>query len=221
MSALNPHVSVPPEPEAAGATLAIDAFPLPLVVIDRSGSIVVANERAGRFFGWMPGELAGRPANEVLPELCPGDDAETVAGQEVLAVRRDGEKLFVQLSVAALAGSEHHVAVVRDAKTDVRMREELEKALRQVSGQTELNDLLLSALNGRVAMLDRTGTIVAVNESWREFGYNDGAGVTARVDVGINYLEICERAGTGGGKSGGCVWQHRAGEQPLRGQKEG
>ena len=45
----------------------------------------------------------------------------------------------------------------------------------------------------RIALLDRWGTIVAVNESWTELGRQTGA-APGRVEPGANYLEICRQA---------------------------
>jgi PAS domain S-box-containing protein len=51
---------------------------------------------------------------------------------------------------------------------------------------------VLDALAGPVAVLDGSGTIIAVNQAWRDFGRaNSGRDVR---HVGTNYLDICDRA---------------------------
>ena len=51
----------------------------------------------------------------------------------------------------------------------------------------------LDALSAHIAVLDRTGTIVAVNQAWRSFAR--AAGFVGREGgVGMNYLAVCERA---------------------------
>ncbi len=52
---------------------------------------------------------------------------------------------------------------------------------------------ILSALDDHIAVLDREGNIIHVNESWKRFGQNNGAppGFTG---VGSNYLEVCRRS---------------------------
>ena len=54
----------------------------------------------------------------------------------------------------------------------------------------------LDALSAHIAVLDHTGTIVAVNQAWRSFARASGFG--GRDDgLGMNYLSVCERsAGT-------------------------
>jgi len=56
---------------------------------------------------------------------------------------------------------------------------------------------LLDALPDATAVLDRLGTIVAVNAAWRMFALdNDGSPGTT--SVGVSYLEVCERAAAAG-----------------------
>lgn len=56
---------------------------------------------------------------------------------------------------------------------------------------------VLDAVNAQVAVLDRRGVIVSVNEPWRRFALENGAeasGPASRTGVGVNYLEICDAA---------------------------
>jgi PAS domain S-box-containing protein len=50
---------------------------------------------------------------------------------------------------------------------------------------------ILNALPANVALLDRTGKIVEVNEAWRRFARDNGL-VDSEYSVGRNYLEMCE-----------------------------
>ena len=45
-----------------------------------------------------------------------------------------------------------------------------------------------------LALLDRAGMIVSVNQVWTDFARDNG-GYLARTGVGMNYLEVCEAAG--------------------------
>jgi signal transduction histidine kinase len=51
----------------------------------------------------------------------------------------------------------------------------------------------LDALSAHIAVLDQTGTIVAVNEAWRSFARATGF-VDLGGGVGMNYVAVCERA---------------------------
>jgi two-component system, NarL family, sensor kinase len=63
-----------------------------------------------------------------------------------------------------------------------------------VAGHDDAEALLrstLDALSAHVAVLDETGTIIAVNEAWRAFAASSGyAGPDS--GVGTNYLAVCE-----------------------------
>jgi PAS domain S-box-containing protein len=54
---------------------------------------------------------------------------------------------------------------------------------------------ILDAVAAPVAVLDPSGTIVAINRAWRDFGEANQA--RDRSPIGVNYLEVCARA-TGG-----------------------
>jgi PAS domain S-box-containing protein len=50
------------------------------------------------------------------------------------------------------------------------------------------------ALAAQIAVLDAQGTIVAVNAAWERFGRARQAPASVRTGVGLNYLEVCQRA---------------------------
>lgn len=51
--------------------------------------------------------------------------------------------------------------------------------------------IAIDALHAHVAVLDRSGRILAVNERWRRFGRQNGA---TSDYVGVSYLDVCARA---------------------------
>ena len=53
---------------------------------------------------------------------------------------------------------------------------------------------VLRSLPAHIAVLDREGVIVAVNEAWTSFGRANGNLRLRGADVGANYLEVCRRA---------------------------
>jgi PAS domain S-box-containing protein len=54
---------------------------------------------------------------------------------------------------------------------------------------------VLNALTAHVAVLDKKGAIVAVNQAWLDFARSNEASDLARLSVGANYLEVCASAG--------------------------
>ena len=70
-------------------------------------------------------------------------------------------------------------------------------------GRSVLDGAAFDVLPGVGAVLDSSGVILLVNESWRRFGRENGAG--AACGVGINYLRICDRAAESGDEIAGVV----------------
>ena len=72
------------------------------------------------------------------------------------------------------------------------------------SGQRNRLDVLaraaMDALDAHVAVLDRQGCIVAVNQAWIRFGRENAAAV-ADAFVGVNYASVCEEAARAGDES--------------------
>jgi two-component system NtrC family sensor kinase len=78
-----------------------------------------------------------------------------------------------------------------------RVRQQaLEVFLRQSERPTALDERLrpvLAVLPAHVALVERTGTIIAVNEAWKIFAKANG-GNLRKVGEGVNYLEVCDSA---------------------------
>jgi two-component system cell cycle sensor histidine kinase/response regulator CckA len=69
--------------------------------------------------------------------------------------------------------------------------EHAETAVRKSEG---LNRGVLNSVLAHIAVLDHEGTIIAVNDGWRQFAREnpvDDHEVLPRTDVGTNYLEVC------------------------------
>ncbi|HYN86823.1 MAG TPA: GAF domain-containing protein [Pyrinomonadaceae bacterium] len=64
----------------------------------------------------------------------------------------------------------------------------------------ELNQAVINSLTAHIAVLDRGGRIVAVNDAWRRFADENGGAGTS-VGVGVNYLKFCGEAAGGDAES--------------------
>src|SRR5207302_3331564 len=51
----------------------------------------------------------------------------------------------------------------------------------------------LASLSNGVAVVDRDGRVIAVNESWTRFGRESNAATYAGIGMGANYLETCRQ----------------------------
>jgi PAS domain S-box-containing protein len=101
--------------------------------------------------------------------------------------RRDGTIVPVLIGGALLPGfKDRGVAFAIDLSDQKRLESELMR-------EKALNSAIISSLSGHVAVIDRGGRIIAVNESWVQFAA-EAAGATHKVDIGANYLEVCGKA---------------------------
>ena len=63
--------------------------------------------------------------------------------------------------------------------------------LLEVSAVKSFNQAILDALTANIAVLDRQGNIIAVNQAWRRFALENGADQDLHgCGVGINYLDV-------------------------------
>ncbi|RPI37174.1 MAG: PAS domain S-box protein [Nitrospiraceae bacterium] len=74
---------------------------------------------------------------------------------------------------------------------DITERKKTEEALRQ---SKEFNQAVLMSLRDHIAVLDRQGVILVVNESWLKFAHENAAPVMELIGPGVNYLEVCRRS---------------------------
>ena len=58
-------------------------------------------------------------------------------------------------------------------------------------------DATLDALEAQICVLDANGTILVVNKAWGDFAVANGGSIE-RSGIGVNYLEICDRAAAQG-----------------------
>jgi signal transduction histidine kinase/CheY-like chemotaxis protein len=56
-------------------------------------------------------------------------------------------------------------------------------------------EALINALTAHVAILDNTGKIIFTNQAWNRFAEENSNGDMSSLGVGVNYLEVCKRAG--------------------------
>ena len=84
-----------------------------------------------------------------------------------------------------------------EASPEPTFGEDAGERMRAAGDRPELERLtgaVLDSLPSHVAVLDESGAIVAVNQSWRDFARANGAdGLT--VSTGVNYLRVCDEAG--------------------------
>jgi PAS domain-containing protein len=94
-------------------------------------------------------------------------------------------KLIVN-STALISEALHNHQIV----SRVRVAEAAQRA-----GES-FNQAIIDSLAAHIAVLDRAGTIIAVNTVWNCFAYENGATPDQLIGIGANYLQVCRTSGT-------------------------
>ncbi len=177
-----------------------DAALDPVVVSDLCGSIVCWNQLAADLFGW-PASVRGESIGALLvPERYRELHARGLAryaasGRSHLlgrclplqALCSDGREVPVEMRLARIDGEQPLlVAFLRDLRASTR-------AQSRTSQAEAFAESVLAALDAQVAVVSREGTIVAVNERWRQYARMYGSEASA-MGVGASYVETCRRA---------------------------
>lgn len=176
-----------------------DAAPVLMWIADADGGCVDLNR------AWL--EFTGRPlAAQVGDQWWQGvhpDDREAcrAAYRAAVAARRpftleyrlrraDGTHRAVLDSAVPTVDAEGDVCGWVGAAMDVTDVKAGQQALVQ---SLELRSAIFGSLYGELAVVDRTGRIIAANESWTRL--MEQAGGDARTaGIGANYLDVCRRA---------------------------
>ena len=174
---------------------------------DISAGTLFLSERWKHMFGFGGDDVETTPAPWVA-RLHPDDKARVLA--EVRQhLRGQTPQLSCEYRMLCKDGSVKWVlgrglVVNRDAagkprrmigtSTDMTERKQAELVLRQ---SENFIVSILNSVSAEIAVLDAQGIIVAVNEPWRRFAVENalpGDSAPARMQVGVNYLDVCQTA---------------------------
>jgi len=162
------------------------------------------------FFGRDP--ALGAPNLEGQKELYTPEDTQRLYAAVAQAIA-DGVPYDLELHRIGPTGEQRSYHALgypeRDASgkvvrlvgslQDITERKQAEAARRKAA---DTQAVILNALPAHIALLDREGTILAVNESWRRFA-SANAARSQDFFVGQNYVRICELA------AGNCAEESR------------
>jgi diguanylate cyclase (GGDEF)-like protein len=108
-----------------------------------------------------------------------------------LSVEALVEGVVGSISLVCMAGVVGYLSDLRRTLAhELANRMQVESALRV---SETFNRAILQALSASIAVLDRKGQIVEINEAWKSFARANGARED-RTGVGVNYLAVCRRA---------------------------
>ncbi len=84
--------------------------------------------------------------------------------------------------------------VVTHALQQKQAREEKRQAEEAGRRSEEFNRAIFNSLTAHIAVLDSQGTILSVNEAWKQFPSTNGCSILIATPIGANYLDVCRRA---------------------------
>jgi len=145
-----------------------ETAPDAMVVVDRSGTIVLANPRAESLFGYTPGTLAGQLIEVLLPDQVRAlhvahrthyMESPRVrpmgAGYELTGVRADGSPFPVEIGLSPIAGGPEALfaASIRDISETQRARQALARSGYDAA-LADISRRILVAPNHEAALAD-------------------------------------------------------------------
>jgi PAS domain S-box-containing protein len=168
-----------------------------MAVIDREGHSLVTNPALCSMLGYSQEELSKKSFmefthpedlklnKEMFQELLRGERESYQ--MEKRYFRKDGSMMWGHMTASLLTRGPKHPHFSVGMVEDITQRKVMEMKL--LASQALLRSTL-DSLSARVAILDESGTIIAVNARWSEIEGKDGH-VTEAAKVGDNYLRFC------------------------------
>lgn len=183
--------------------LAVEALPNAMVMADDQGKIVLVNAQTERLFGYNRDELLGQPVEVLIPERYRGSHPEhradflakpearsMGAGRDLYGLRKDGSEVPIEIGLNPIRTDEG--ILVLSSIVDITERKRAEENLRRSEA---LSTSVLASLSGHVAIIDREGTIVAVNtnQSARQDRPKTAVNKYTISSVRTNYVEVLRK----------------------------
>ncbi len=147
-----PSAAIADAPSTVALRL-LESAPDAILGVDTDGHIRLANRASAALFGYEPGELIGRPVEQLVPEslraahvshrsaFAAMPRARSMGEHlDVTALRKDGSTLPVDVTLAPVDGPEGLLvtAIVRDATDRRRTEHELELSRRRLAEAEQL-----------------------------------------------------------------------------------
>ncbi|MDY3556519.1 PAS domain S-box protein [Gemmata sp. JC717] len=186
---------------------AFDHAPIGIALVSPEGRWLKANQALCQMLGYEPGELL---ATDFQTLTHPDDlSADVAQVEQVLSgalaayqmekryIHKGGHTIHALLAVSLVRGARGEPLYFVSQIKDITERKRAETELRE---QAAFIQGVLDAMPAHIAVLDRSGAIVAVNRAWHDTGAASvGAdGRLPQTGAGTNYLDVCARSAAAG-----------------------
>ncbi len=159
-----------------------------IVTANADGIIVVDSDGLVRFINPAAAAILGRPRSALIGQnfgypVLRGERA------EIDLLHPDGANQIAEMRVVDTEweGAAAQLISLRDITEHRRAQQALRDA-------EAFNWAILNALTVHLAVLDANGTIIAVNDAWREFARSNGDPELRATGIGVNYFSVCGHA---------------------------
>lgn len=180
----------------------LDVVGVIMVALDSRGNITLINRKGCEVLGYDEHELLGKSwIDTCLPEGCRSDVRNifqqiingTTANFEYFenpVLTRTNEERIIEWHNSEIRDETGRIVGVLSSGNDITGRRQAEEDLRASEEQSQA---ILASLPAHIAVIDRRGTVTAINPAWEAFALANG-GSAERCNVGANYLDACRSA---------------------------
>jgi len=186
------------------------------LLADNTSDLVALHELTGEYLyvspshfkllGYTQAELIGTSPYALLhPEEMPmvrnGIHEGSLQGKtdlitEVRIRHRDGHYVWLETKSTPILDDAGKVIKIQSTSRDITERKSSEE---EVKKSETFKKGVLNSLSAHISVATKDGTIISVNEAWRQFGRENGATEMERTGVGSNYFLVCQKAENNGG----------------------
>jgi PAS domain S-box-containing protein len=182
----------------------LDHGPVPVAhgCFDENGCILQANSVAARLVGLTQKQLIQQNVQFFIHKddlhIYRSTRQQIIATAEPqsceLRIRHSNSGFLWVKAVAVAAAGNAGDPVLWVVLIDINERKQAEAVWEE---NRKFRDAILDSVSSQIAVLDRHGTMVAVNQAWRRFALDNSTTPGTPVNkthIGTNYLAICEEA---------------------------
>jgi PAS domain S-box-containing protein len=175
----------------------VDRITEGMLGLDSNWRITYVNDEMERVTGRSRDEILGRNLWDVFPDATGTIFGEKYRGAMATQTPETFEAFYQPLDIWVEVRAYPSTTGLTILFRDITKRRHEIAALRE---SRRFLQSTLDALSAHVAILDETGTIIAVNDAWRRFGLANSLRSPEHA-LGTNYLAVCD-AGAASGTEG-------------------
>jgi diguanylate cyclase (GGDEF)-like protein/PAS domain S-box-containing protein len=166
-------------------------------ILDRDGRTNYVNRQMAHLLGYSEDEMRGRFMYEFMDpdavtEAARATEFEGERERHDLRLRhKSGAPVWTICSTSPFRDSRGETVGALGMFTDISSRKQTEEKL---AHSEALSRSIIDSLSARIAVLDRSGMIIAANHGWEAFARANGDPELTRTGCGVNYIAVLSGA---------------------------